>query len=76
MPIDVESMRAICLDDSGNAKEKNDCRATIINHFILDDMMDIDEAEEKTENILNELGLWQKESNEESSEENAKLNEE
>lgn len=58
MPTDIEALRAVCLDDTGNPKEKNDCRATLINHLILDESLDVDEAEEKTEEILTKLGLW------------------
>lgn len=61
MPNDLESIRALCLDDAGNPKEKTDCRALLINHFILDELSDVDEAEEKTEAMLNELGLWKEE---------------
>ena len=56
-----ESFRPLCLDESGNPKEKTDCRAAIINHLILEDLMDVDEAEDKTEEILNELNLWKAE---------------
>ena len=66
MPTDIESLRAVCLDDSGNPKAKTDCRATLINHLILDESLDVDEAEEKTEEILTQLGLWPEEEVEES----------
>lgn len=55
---DIESLRGLCLDQIGNPKDKNDCRAIIINHLILDEMLDIDEAEEKTDQVLNTLNLW------------------
>ena len=58
---DINSLRLLCLDHAGNPKDKNDCRATIINHLILDEMIDIDEAEDKTDQVLNELGLWKEE---------------
>jgi hypothetical protein len=53
-----EELRALCLDDQGQPKNKDDCRATLINHLILDEQIDVDEAEEKTEATLDELGLW------------------
>lgn len=53
-----EELRAICLDDQGQPKDKNDCRAALINHLILDESLDVDEAEEKTEATLDQLGLW------------------
>jgi hypothetical protein len=55
---DIESMRVLCLDHAGQPKDKNDCRAVLINHLILDEMLDIDEAEEKTDDVLKALGLW------------------
>jgi hypothetical protein len=61
----VEELRAICLDDQGNPKDKDECRAALINHLILDEMLDVDEAEEKTEKTLDDLGLWPQEEVEE-----------
>ena len=58
---DIESLRMLCLDTLGNPKDKNDCRAALINHLILDEMLDIDEAEDKTDEVLNTLGLWKEE---------------
>jgi hypothetical protein len=58
---EIETLRALCLDHTGNPKDKNDCRAVLINHLILDEMLDIDEAEEKTDQVLNSLGLWKEE---------------
>lgn len=60
----IEIFRTLCLDESGNPKDKNDCRATLINHLILDEMLDIDEAEEKTDEVLHTLGLWQEQKEE------------
>jgi hypothetical protein len=53
-----EELRALCLDDQGQPKDKDDCRAALINHLILDEQIDVDEAEEKTEATLDQLGLW------------------
>jgi hypothetical protein len=50
--------RALCLNDEGKPRNKPDCRAEIINHLILEELLDVDEAEERTEDILNELDLW------------------
>jgi len=54
----IEELRAICLDEQGAPKDKNECRAALINHLILDEMLDVDEAEDKTETTLDALGLW------------------
>lgn len=54
----TEQLKALCYDDSGNPKSKPDCRAALINHLILDEMMDVDDAEELTEKTLDELNLW------------------
>lgn len=64
---DIQTFKALCLDGAGNPKAKDDCRATLIDHLILDDSLDIDEAEDKADEILNALGLWQEEKNEGSS---------
>ncbi len=56
-----EELRAMCLDEHGAAKPKNECRATIINHLILDQGLDIDEAEDLAEQTLNQSGLWPEE---------------
>ena len=53
-----ETLRAMCLDERGDAKPKNECRAVIINHLILEEGLDIDEAEELAEQTLNQSGLW------------------
>ena len=53
-----ETLRALCLDDTGAARPKNDCRAAIINHLILEEGLDIDEAEDLAEKTLREVNLW------------------
>jgi hypothetical protein len=54
----IEELRALCFDEAGAVKEKPACRAVLINHLILEELMDVDEAEELTEDTLNQLGLW------------------
>lgn len=56
----IEELRALCFDESRQPKEKTECRATLINHLILEELMDVDEAEELTEDTLNRLDLWPK----------------
>lgn len=56
-----EELRALCLDERGAAKPKTECRAAIINHLILEQGLDIDEAEEVAEQTLNQSGLWPEE---------------
>lgn len=55
---DTQQLHALCLDEHGSPKPKNECRAAIINHLILDEMMDIDEAEDLAEKTLRETGFW------------------
>lgn len=55
---DPQHLRALCLDEAGSPKPKNECRAAIINHLILEEMMDIDEAEDFAERTLRETGFW------------------
>lgn len=56
-----EVLKALCYDDRGGVKPKTECRSTLINHLILEEMMDVDEAEDLVEKTLNELGLWEEE---------------
>jgi hypothetical protein len=58
---EIEKLRALCLDDNGRVKDKTDCRAAIINHLILEELLDVDEAEDKTDEALRRLDLWPKE---------------
>ena len=53
-----ETLRALCFDEVGAARPKNDCRASIINHLILEEGLDIDEAEDLAEQTLREANLW------------------
>ena len=55
---DTQTLRALCLDEQGAPKPKNECRAVLINHLILEEMMDIDEAEDLAEKTLREADLW------------------
>ncbi|MCW1892594.1 MAG: hypothetical protein KIH65_005170 [Candidatus Uhrbacteria bacterium] len=67
---DINEIRALCFDHTGVPKTKDDCRAVVINHLILDEMLDVDEAEERTDKVLNELGLWPEEKRQEEDVEN------
>ncbi|MBI4139127.1 hypothetical protein HY479_03185 [Candidatus Uhrbacteria bacterium] len=55
---EFETLRGLCLDDHGAPKPKPECRAAIINHLILEELMDIDEAEDLAEKTLRETGFW------------------
>ena len=55
---DPSQLRGLCLDENGSPKPKNDCRAAIINHLILEETMDIDDAEDLAETTLHESGFW------------------
>jgi hypothetical protein len=55
---DPKVLHGLCLDETGAPKPKNECRAVIINHLILEEMMDIDEAEDLADKTLRETGFW------------------
>ncbi len=48
----------ICENESGGIRPKPECRALMINKLILDDLMDIDEAELLVDKSLREWNLW------------------
>ncbi len=56
--ITKEDLRKMCYDEAGAVKPKADCRAVMINHLILEEMMDIDEAEGMIDKSLREFDLW------------------
>lgn len=56
--MDKETLRKMCYDEKGSVKPKDECRATIINALILDEMMDIDDAENLVDKSLREFNLW------------------
>lgn len=58
---DAETLRKLCYDEKGSVKSKPECRASIINHLILEEMIDIDEAEDLAEKTLRESNLWPEE---------------
>lgn len=64
---DPRHLHQLCLDEQGAPKPKNECRAAIINHLILEEMMDIDEAEDLAEKTLHETGFFNEPKTEESS---------
>jgi len=53
-----EMLKGLCFDEKGELKSKSECRASMINHLILEEMMDIDDAEDLAEKTLKELDLW------------------
>lgn len=53
-----DALLTLCRDDIGKLKPKNECRAAMINHLILEDGMDIDAAEDLADKTLNESGFW------------------
>ena len=55
---DKELLRRMCYSESGSVKPKAECRAEMINHLILEEMMDIDEAEDLVDKSLREFNLW------------------
>ncbi len=57
MPNKAE-LQKLCYEANGTLKAKEPCRAAMINTLILDEMLDIDEAEDFTDHFLRELHLW------------------
>ncbi len=53
-----EILKSLCYDERGEVKTKNECRAAMINYLILEDTLDIDEAEDLAEKTLKALDLW------------------
>lgn len=53
-----EILKKLCFDERGEIKTKQECRAAMINYLILEDTLDIDEAEDLAEKTLTELNLW------------------
>jgi hypothetical protein len=53
-----EKLIGLCNDEKGSLRPKNECRALMINHLILEDGMDIDAAEDLADKTLNESGFW------------------
>jgi hypothetical protein len=56
--ITKEQLRAMCFDEAGTVRPKADIRAEMINKLILEEMMDIDEAEDLIDKSLREFNLW------------------
>lgn len=51
-------LRELCYDDKGQLKPKDQCRAAMINHLILDQGMGVDAAEDIADKSLRESGFW------------------
>ena len=56
-----ETLKQLCYDEKGSVRPKPECRAALINHLILDESMDIDDAEDLAEKTLQEVNLWEEE---------------
>lgn len=55
---DSETLLALCRNDNGELKTKDECRAAMINFMILEEMMDPDEAEDVADKTIRESGMW------------------
>ncbi len=53
-----EDLRAMCFAPNGAVRPKAEARAEMINRLILDEMVDIDEAEDFIDKSLREFNLW------------------
>lgn len=56
--ITKDQLRAMCFTPEGAIRPKDQCRADMINKLIIDEMMDIDEAEDLIDKSLREFSLW------------------
>ena len=54
----TNTLHNLCFNETGAAKPKDECRASIINHLILELGMGVDEAEDLADKTLRESGLW------------------
>lgn len=54
----LQALLALCYNEHGILKTKSDCRASLINKLILEDMMDIDRAETFVDKFLREKNFW------------------
>jgi len=59
MSANPEVLKALCYAEDGSVKPHTECRSELINHLILEELMDVDEAEDLTDATMTELGLWQ-----------------
>ncbi len=55
----AEELLALCRDEGGGLKTVNEARAAMINHLILEEMVDIDDAEDLADKTIRESGLWE-----------------
>jgi len=56
--IDPQELEKLCYTEQGTLKTKPDCRAALINKLILEEMVDIDEAEDAVDRFLREKNYW------------------
>jgi hypothetical protein len=53
-----EELKKLCYDDRGEIKSKIECRAAMINYLIIDESLDIDDAEDLADKTMRALNLW------------------
>ncbi|HWQ99722.1 MAG TPA: hypothetical protein VN397_02640 [Candidatus Methylomirabilis sp.] len=53
-----EELKVLCYNDRGGLMTKPECRTALINHLILEEMLDVMDAEDLTDKTLRELNLW------------------
>lgn len=53
-----EELKALCYNDRGGLMTRPECRSALINHLILEEMLDVMDAEDLTDKTLRELNLW------------------
>jgi len=53
-----DELLALGREENGDLKTVLEARAAMINHLILEEMMDIDEAEDLVDETIHGSGLW------------------
>lgn len=53
-----QKLREVCYDEKGLLKPMDQCRASMINHLILEDGLGVDDAEDTADKFIRECGLW------------------
>jgi hypothetical protein len=53
-----ETLIRLCHDEKSALRPKNECRALMINHLILEDGLGVDAAEDLADKTLNQSGFW------------------
>jgi len=53
-----QKLREVCYDEKGTLKPMDQCRASMINHLILEKGLGVDDAEDTADKFIRTCGLW------------------